>query len=64
MPFSWENPVKFASLQPSVLVAKGKNILGNHDSWLQRIFFSLQPRLTFSKRLISLDVSIIFMQMS
>ena len=35
MPYSWENAVKFTSLQPSVMVAKANKILCNRDSWLQ-----------------------------
>ena len=34
---------------------KGENILCNHESWLQRIFFPSQPCLTVAKRLISWD---------
>ena len=43
---------------------KGKNILCNYDSWLQRIFFHLQTWLTVAKRLISWDFPILFMKMS
>ena len=64
VPYSWENPIKLASLQPSVTVAKEKNILRNHDSWLQRIFFPFQPWLTVAKRIISWDFPIIFMKKS
>ena len=52
MPYSWENPMKLASLQPSVMVAKGKIScatlthgckryfsLCNHDWQLQRCKF-------------------------
>ena len=42
---------------------KGKNILCNHDSWLQRIFFALQPWLTVAKRQILWDFPIIFIKM-
>ena len=41
---------------------KGEKIICNHDSWLQRIFFSLQPWLTVAKRLISWDFPIIFVK--
>ena len=34
---------------------KGKNILCNHESWLWRIFFPLQPWLAVAKRLNSGD---------
>ena len=43
---------------------KEKNILFNHDAWLQRILFPLQPLLTISKRPISWDFPIIFMKRS
>ena len=36
-------------------VCKGKNILCNHYSWLWRIFYPLQLRLTVAKSLISWD---------
>ena len=39
---------------------KGKIILCNHDSWLQRIFFSLQPWLAVAKRQISWHFPIIY----
>ena len=41
---------------------KEKNILRNHDSWLQRKFFPLPPWLTVAKRLISWDFPILFMK--
>ena len=43
---------------------KGKNILRNHDSWWQRIFFPWQPWLTVAKRLILWYFPITFMKMS
>ena len=43
---------------------KGKNILRNHDLWLRRIFFLLQPWLAVAKRLISWEFPILFMKMS
>ena len=43
---------------------KGKNILCNHDSWLQRLFFPLQPWLMVAKRLNSWDFTIIFIKIS